>query len=401
MIGLSMATAALTGQIAIKVIPLNGSLGIAYIKSTQYSTDAKVNLAAFKRGTGGRNSFNGMVATVFGCTGFVGRSVCNRLGKMGTQMILPYRSDFYEAQRLKVCGDLGQVLFSPFHLEDEESIEKAVRYSNVVINLVGRDYETKNFKFDEVHVYGPARIARIARKCGVERLIHLSYLNSAEDPRPLVMSGPSKWKMSKYFGEEEVKKEFPNVTMFKASEIYGSEDRFVRYFASYWRRHGQHVPVYKNGQDTIKMPVFVSDVAHGIINALRDGSTMGQTYQAVGPSKYLLADMIDWFFHLMRKDERWGYKRFDMKYDPFMRLKVPFIHWISPSYPLGNLSWEALEREATSDQMIPGMPTLEDLGVKLTHLEDQAPWEFKPYRAYQYYDARIGEFVKPPNPRTL
>lgn len=43
-------------------------------------------LTSMKRGTGGRSSFNGMVATVFGATGFVGRYLCNRLGKSGTQV---------------------------------------------------------------------------------------------------------------------------------------------------------------------------------------------------------------------------------------------------------------------------------------------------------------------------
>lgn len=76
------------------------------------------------------------------------------------QLILPYRNDFYEASRLKVVGDLGQVLFTPFDLRDDESIAKACRYSNVVINLIGRDYETKNFKYMDVHAVGPRRIAR-------------------------------------------------------------------------------------------------------------------------------------------------------------------------------------------------------------------------------------------------
>lgn len=75
-------------------------------------------------------------------------------------MILPYRADYYEVQRLKVCGDLGQVLFHPYHLCDEKAIREAVKYSNVVINLVGRDWETKNFKFKDVHVDGARRIAR-------------------------------------------------------------------------------------------------------------------------------------------------------------------------------------------------------------------------------------------------
>lgn len=118
------------------------------------------NPAAMRRGTGGRSSFNGIVATVFGATGFVGRYLCNKLGKSGTQMILPYRGDDSDVIRLKVTGDLGQVLFHFYNLEDVPSIREAVKHSNVVINLVGRDFETKNFKFRDVHSNGAERIAR-------------------------------------------------------------------------------------------------------------------------------------------------------------------------------------------------------------------------------------------------
>lgn len=99
-------------------------------------------------------------------------------------MIIPYRGDAYFTKELKLAGDLGQVLFQPYHLNDEESIRKAVKYSNVVINLVGRDWETKHFKFNDVNVEGAKRIARISREMGVERLIHLSALNI--DPLPTV-----------------------------------------------------------------------------------------------------------------------------------------------------------------------------------------------------------------------
>lgn len=98
------------------------------------------------------------------------------------QLILPYRGDHYDALRLKMVGDLGQVLFVPYDLRDEESIRKSIQYSNVVINLVGRDWETRNFSFDDVHVKGARTLARLAKEAGVEKFIHISALNATSNP---------------------------------------------------------------------------------------------------------------------------------------------------------------------------------------------------------------------------
>ena len=83
-----------------------------------------------KKGAGGRSSFSGVVATVFGATGFVGRYVVNRLGgrgqcsssgcvssavcvmvtgRVGSQVVVPYRGDEHDHRHLKLMGDLGQV----------------------------------------------------------------------------------------------------------------------------------------------------------------------------------------------------------------------------------------------------------------------------------------------------
>jgi NADH dehydrogenase (ubiquinone) 1 alpha subcomplex subunit 9 len=84
--------------------------------------DQGPNLTSIKRGPGYRSSFSGTVATVFGATGMIGTACCNRLGKGGSQIIIPYRGDHYEVLRLKVAGDLGQVLFSPYDIRDEDSV---------------------------------------------------------------------------------------------------------------------------------------------------------------------------------------------------------------------------------------------------------------------------------------
>lgn len=383
-----------------------GSVGICFLKA-DYSSNAPrplstTDVAAFKRGTGGRSSFNGTVATVFGSTGFLGRYVCNKLGKMGSQMILPYRADHYEALRLKVCGDLGQVLFQFYDLRDEAAIRKALKYSNVVINLVGRDWETNNFNFWDVHVDGARRLARIAKECGVEKFIHMSSLNASPHPDPILLKEGSKFLASKYHGELAVRDEFPEATIIRPSDIYGQEDRFLRYYAHIWRRQGRAMPLWYKGERTVKQPVFVSDVAQAIVNATKDPDAVGKVFQAVGPRRYQLSELVDWFHRVMRKDEKWwGYYRYDLRWDPTFLMKAKISKAICPSFPLGDLHMERIEREYVTDKVEEGVPTLEDLGVQLTHMEDQIPWELRPYRAAQYYDAELDEFDKPAPPKYI
>ena len=51
---------------------------------------------------------SGVHATVFGCTGFLGRYVVHALARQGSQVVCPYRCDEIDMQHLKVMGDLGQ-----------------------------------------------------------------------------------------------------------------------------------------------------------------------------------------------------------------------------------------------------------------------------------------------------
>ena len=72
-----------------------------------------------------RSSFSGSVATVFGATGCIGRGVTNKLGKIGTQMVLPYHGEHYDFMRLKVrtilhtCPGSGAQALSRFILRSE------------------------------------------------------------------------------------------------------------------------------------------------------------------------------------------------------------------------------------------------------------------------------------------
>lgn len=87
-----------------------------------------------------------------------------------------------------------------------------------------------------------------------------------------------------------------------------------------------------------------------------------------------------------------------MRWDPFFQLKVTLTEKGIVGFPVGNLHWERVEREHVTDEVESSIPTLEDLGVNLTHMEDQVPWELKPFIYGIYYDDTSDEPVLPPAP---
>lgn len=96
-------------------------------------------------------------------------------------------------RHLKVAGDLGRVIFMEMDLRNTASIEESVRHSDIVYNLIGRDYPTKNFDLSDVHVEGTERIAEAVAKYDIDRYVHVSSHSAQLDsprsstaPRPRV-----------------------------------------------------------------------------------------------------------------------------------------------------------------------------------------------------------------------
>uniref|UniRef100_A0A480MK72 NADH dehydrogenase [ubiquinone] 1 alpha subcomplex subunit 9, mitochondrial n=1 Tax=Sus scrofa TaxID=9823 RepID=A0A480MK72_PIG len=163
----------------VRAVPMSRSCLAAVATSVSYGPPQRqLHHALIPHGKGGRSSVSGIVATVFGATGFLGRYVVNHLGRMGSQVIVPYRCEPYDTMHLRPMGDLGQIIFMEWNGKDKDSIRKVVEHSNVVINLVGREWETKNFDFEDVFVKIPHAIAQVSKEAGVEKLIHISHLNA-------------------------------------------------------------------------------------------------------------------------------------------------------------------------------------------------------------------------------
>ena len=67
--------------------------------------------------------------------------------------MIPYRGEGDEVRHLKQSGDVGKVNPIPFHPLDENSIRDCIGNSDIVINLVGKYYQTKNLYLRKNYTY--------------------------------------------------------------------------------------------------------------------------------------------------------------------------------------------------------------------------------------------------------
>ncbi|KAF3436079.1 hypothetical protein FNV43_RR23171 [Rhamnella rubrinervis] len=251
-----------------------------------------------RKGTGGRSSVSGIVATVFGATGFLGRYVVQQLAKMGSQVLVPFRGSEDSHRHLKLMGDLGQIVPMKYNPRDENSIKAVMAKANVVINLIGREYETRNYSFEEVNHSMAKQLATIAKEHGgIMRYIQVSCLGAST-------SSPSRMLRSKASAEKAVLDELPEATILKPAGLIGTEDRILNRWAQFAKKYS-FIPLMGDGSTKIQ-PVYVVDVAAAIVAALKDdGTSMGKVYELGGPEIFTVHELAEIMYEVIREWPRY------------------------------------------------------------------------------------------------
>jgi len=328
----------------------------------------------------GRSGVSGMTATIFGATGFLGKYVVNQFGRIGSRCILPHRGDEVDVRHLKLAGDLGAIYPVEGTIRSLADIEAAVSESNIVINLVGKHFETMRWSYTDVHFNFPAVLAQVCADVGVERLVHVSAMGATVD-------SPSAFSRSKALGEEAVREAFPGATILRPATLFGDEDKFLNRIA----KLSTTLPFYLMSSDaatTKQQPVYMNDVAEAIFKCATEPAHMGKTYDLAGPKVYTNKELVDYVFDIIKEDNN------TVTLPPALALGAAYGF---QQLPNPWMTADAIRRTSVDITMPESAPGFAELGMSdLATLEDIAPRYLIRFRQMSSFVEDDGSVVKQP-----
>jgi uncharacterized protein YbjT (DUF2867 family) len=229
--------------------------------------------------------------TVFGGTGFLGRSLVQRLAAEGANVRVAVRHP-HRGRTALYTADFDRVTVCSADVRDSASVGAAVAGADAVVNAVSAYVEEGDVTFEAVHEQGALTVAREAAAAGVRRLVLVSGIGA--DPE-----SASPYIRARGRGERLVQQAFPGATIVRPSALFGPGDALFGTLADMARL----LPVLPliGGGHTRLQPVYVQDVADAIARITTDPESAGRTYELAGPDVYTLRDLVRIVLRLIGK----------------------------------------------------------------------------------------------------
>jgi uncharacterized protein YbjT (DUF2867 family) len=315
------------------------------------------------------------LVTVFGGSGFVGRSVVRALAKREYRIRVAVRRPEL-AGYLQPMGRVGQIHTVQANVRHPASVEAAMRDAHVVVNLVGILAESGAQTFEAVQGAGAGTIATAAAAADAQ-MVHVSAIGADEQSE-------SSYARSKAAGEKAVLAAVPSATIMRPSVVFGPEDQFTNRFAAL-ARISPFLPLIGGGVTKLQ-PVYVGDVATAVANAVDGKAKPGRVYELGGPEILSMREIMETILAITDRER--------------MLLSLPFGIAKFQSYVLQfaprtlKLTADQVEllrhdnvvSQAAKDAGL----TLEGLGITPDSLEGISPqylWRFRPAGQFQRKNA--------------
>jgi len=311
------------------------------------------------------------LVTVFGGSGFLGRSVVRALARRDYRIRVAVRRPEL-AGFLQPLGKVGQIHAVQVNLRYPASVEAAMRDSHVAINLVGILAEGGAQTFDAVQGKGAGTVAQAASAVGA-RVVHISAIGADEN-------SPARYARAKAAGEKAVLAATPSATIMRPSVIFGPEDQFTNRFAALGRISPM-LPLIGGGL-TKMQPVYVGDVATAVADAVDGKARAGATYELGGPEVLTMREIMEIILATTYRDRMLVSLPFGLA-----KLQAMFLQFAPGALKLTPDQVALLRSDnIVSDTAKAAGLTLDGLGITADSLEAIAPqylWRFRATGQFQ------------------
>ncbi|MDH3315480.1 MAG: complex I NDUFA9 subunit family protein [Gammaproteobacteria bacterium] len=297
------------------------------------------------------SEMSGLQVTVFGASGFLGRSVIARLLDAGMNVRIAAR----HPERLRFDAPDTRVALVQTDVRDTASVAAAVEGAQAVVNAVGLYLESGAETFDAIHVQGARTVAEQAARSGLEKLVHVSGIGAN-------MASASKYVRARANGERVVRETFAGAAILRPSVLFGPGDAFLNTIDAITRA-APVFPLFGWGE-TRMQPIYVGDVADAVFHCIDGDAACGRICELGGPRIYTYRQVVKLVLRFRRR------KR--------LLLPVPFAVWSAQAKLLSLLPSPPLSEDQVvlmrDDNVVgEGVVRLQDLGAAGHELETMLP----------------------------
>jgi uncharacterized protein YbjT (DUF2867 family) len=214
---------------------------------------------------------------ITGGTGFIGRHVVARLAESGEKVRVASRG----SRKATLPASVEQVTAD---VVSSEGLPEAMTGVDKVAHLVAVITEKGGQRFDAVIRGGTANVVSEAEKAGVKKLVYVSAIGAAPDPKYPYWHAKSQ-------AEQAVTAGSVNWTILRLSLVFGPEDDFFNRLERLIRRT-PIVPVAGGGKTRFQ-PIWVEDVVTCVVACLNEGVHDREIVEIGGSEYYTYNEIID------------------------------------------------------------------------------------------------------------
>ncbi|MFQ3788449.1 complex I NDUFA9 subunit family protein [Halomonas sp. A29] len=288
--------------------------------------------------------------TVFGGTGFLGRHVVRELFDAGHAVRIAARRP--ELPQWAEPDDPLEPM--SVDIRSESDVGRALEGALGAVNAVSLYVEQRKLTFDQVHVEGAGRLARLAHVQGVKTFIHLSGIGARASSR-------SRYVRARGHGESAVVDAYPKAIILRPSVMFGPDDAFLSRLADLTRL--PIIPLFGNGETNLQ-PVHVVDVARAMVRLLGDAPPARRLFELGGLDVLCYREVLELIMAHLKRERT--------------LLPVPFPLWhlaalLASPLPGPPLTRDQVYMMAEDNTVGEGAGTFADLNILPRSLRDALP----------------------------